>query len=149
MSDQTLDRPVQGGALLGVDIGSQRIGVALARGDVRIPQPLLTLEATDDPAGRLAALVREHGVACIVAGWPRGLDGQSTAQTAEVEAFVSELRNVVNVPVELQDEALTSRKAEAELKSRGKPYAKQDIDALAATYILEDYLSEHAGEFRV
>jgi RNase H-fold protein (predicted Holliday junction resolvase) len=41
------------------------------------------------------------------------------------------------------DEAVTSTRAEAELQSRRKPYAKEDIDMLSAVYILEDFLREH------
>jgi RNase H-fold protein (predicted Holliday junction resolvase) len=48
--------------------------------------------------------------------------------------------------VVFQDEALTSRKAESELNKRGKPYAKGDVDALAATYILEDYLTQQENK---
>ncbi len=43
----------------------------------------------------------------------------------------------------MQDEAVTSKHAEAELESRGKPYERGDIDALAATYILQDWLAEN------
>jgi RNase H-fold protein (predicted Holliday junction resolvase) len=47
------------------------------------------------------------------------------------------------LPISWQDEAVTSVRAEEELRARGKPYVREDIDALAATYILEDYLHEH------
>ena len=43
----------------------------------------------------------------------------------------------------MQDEALTSVKAEEELKDRKSPYEKGDIDSLAATYILQDYIEEN------
>ncbi|MCX6728115.1 MAG: Holliday junction resolvase RuvX, partial [Candidatus Saccharibacteria bacterium] len=55
---------------------------------------------------------------------------------------VAKLEKVIIVPTHLQDEALTSVKAEEELKSRGMPFEKGDIDALAATYILQDFLDE-------
>lgn len=140
-------------SLLGLDVGAKRIGVALARADVRIAQPLTTLEVESNTSviAQIIELVTEHDAACIVTGWPRGLVGQATEQTKTVEAFVAELRqalstsNVAMVPVVLQDEALTSQKAEAELATRRKPYVKADIDALAATYILEDYLHEHTS----
>ena len=130
--------------MLGLDIGAQRVGVALARLEVRIPQPLTTLDATGDIMADIARLVLEHDVAAIVAGWPRGLAGQETGQTRSVEAFVEALRPVAGVPVHLQDEALTSQKAEAELAARRKPFTREDIDALAATYILEDFITDHA-----
>jgi len=134
------------GSLLGIDVGAQRIGVAQARLDVRIPQPLTTLDATGDPLREISRLVQDNGIVAVIVGWPRGMLGQSTDQTAVVEAFVDALRRVLAVPVHLQDEALTSQKAEAELAARRKPFTKADVDALAATYILEDYLSEHGME---
>ncbi len=134
-------------ALLGLDIGSHRIGVALTRPDVTIAQPLTTLivppEGTLVVIKQIVDLVQDHTVGMVIAGWPRGMAGQSTDQTRTVEAFVAQLRAVLSVPVELQDEALTSQKAEAELSARKKPYAKADVDALAATYILDDYIQEH------
>jgi putative transcription antitermination factor YqgF len=68
------------------------------------------------------------------------LQGQETDQTGYVRNFVATLQKEISTPIVLQDEALTSHHAEEELESRGKPYAKGDIDALAACYILEDYL---------
>jgi len=130
-----------GATILGLDVGTVRIGVAVARHDVRIAQPLTTLTVGEsDSMERLAALAREQQAGMFVVGWPRGLQGQSTGQTHSTEAFAERLRQVSGLPVVLQDEALTSQRAETELQQRGKPFAKADVDALAATYILEDYL---------
>jgi putative Holliday junction resolvase len=93
-------------------------------------------------AEALRKLCEREGVVEIVIGLPRGLEGQDTAQTAVARSAGMELARQLDLPTSWQDEALTSAQAEAELKSRGKPYAKGDIDALAATYILEDYLRE-------
>ena len=78
-------------------------------------------------------------------GLPRGLDGQNTAQTALTLAFVEQLKTFVGLPVKLQDEALTSVLAEKELTSCRGSYKKADVDALAATYILDDYLASSGG----
>lgn len=126
--------------LLGLDVGSVRIGVSLARADVRIAKPLITLQNDDRIFEAITSLITEHGVTVLVVGWPRGMQGQETAQTKSVEAFVTELRKHITMPLHLQDEALTSQKAEQELHSRRKPFAKADVDALAATYILDDYI---------
>lgn len=131
---------------LGLDVGDVRIGTALARSDVRIANPLTTLPNRPEIYQDIAALAKEHGVSAVVVGWPRGLEGQITSQTRIVEAFVENLRHVVDLPVHLQDEALTSRKAEAELRRRKQPFAKEEVDALAATYILEDYLTAKEGQ---
>jgi putative Holliday junction resolvase len=78
-----------------------------------------------------------------VVGHPRDMNGQSTEQTLRIETFTNKLKSRFSLPIDLQDEALTSKQAEAELIARKKPYTKSDVDALAATYILSDWLSEH------
>lgn len=144
MANESPDHRWSGGALLGLDIGSRRVGVSLVRADVHIAQPLTTLEVDDGIFEAIGLLSRQHGVEMIVAGWPRGMAGQHTAQTVASEQFVASLRAVSDVPIVLQDEALTSQRAETELQARGKSFERGQVDALAATYILEDYMSEHA-----
>jgi len=132
-------------SLLALDVGAKRIGVALADDEVRFAHPFSTLENSETVFAEIATFVREHNVSTVIVGLPRGLDGQTTAQTQVVEAFVADLEQHIQVPIALQDEALTSVKAEAELAGRKQKtgYNKSDVDALAATYILEDYLNEH------
>jgi putative Holliday junction resolvase len=121
-------------------VGSVRIGVALARADVRIAQPLTTIDNAEYVYDVINQLVTEHDVTVIVVGWPRGMQGQTTEQTKYVEDFVETLRQHVAQPIHLQDEALTSQKAETELRGRNKPFEKAEVDALAAAYILDDFL---------
>jgi len=134
-------------SVLALDVGAKRIGVAIANAMARIASPLTTLDATQTTAEGIAMLVDEHKAIALCIGLPRGLDGQETDQTRAVRAFADEVRKKVSVAVYLQDEAVTSRQAEAELQARGKPYVKGDIDALAATYILEDFLQAHKEIF--
>lgn len=134
--------------LLALDIGSRRTGVAIANEEVRFPAPLCTLEQDGSIVEHLCALIEEHNVHTLVVGLPRGLDGQETKQTKFVEDFVDMLKSKVTIPIFMQDEALTSRKAEAELDARGKIYSKGEVDALAATYILEDFIAEHSRGVR-
>ena len=128
--------------ILAVDVGSIRVGVALTRAGISIPVALKTLSRAEaDFWQQLLNLIQEHDVGQLVIGLPRGLDGQETAQTGLVRAFGQELATHTTLPIEWQDEALTSVKAETTLKNSAKPYNKADIDALAACYILEDYLN--------
>lgn len=129
--------------VIALDVGERRVGVALAHLQSRLPAPLTTLQHDASIAETVQKLVDEHAAKSVVVGLPRGLDGQHTAQTRAIEAFKAELEQHLTVPVYWQDEAVTSRQAEDELKSRGKPYKKEDIDALSATYILEDFMREH------
>lgn len=125
--------------ILALDVGEARIGIALGNTLARIAHPTGTLVRTETVFQDITALCDRERVAHIVLGLPRGLDGQDTAQTAAVRAFGEELRRYTSLPCSWQDEAATSLRAETELRQRRKPYTKGDIDALAATYILEDY----------
>lgn len=128
--------------ILALDVGAQRIGVARANSIARIASPLTTLQHTDQIFHDIAQLLKQEQADELVVGLPRGLEGQETDQTRTVRQFVADLQQNIAVPVHLQDEALTSVKAEKELEARKKPFAKGDVDALAATYILGDYLDQ-------
>jgi putative Holliday junction resolvase len=128
--------------ILSLDVGERRVGVAIASVIAKLSYPLTTLDNTEGIWDQIDALASEHDVTTIVVGLPRNLSGDDTAQTQYVRTFAEKLSNYT---VMFQDEALTSKKAEKELNERGKPFAKGDIDALAATYILEDYLTAHGA----
>lgn len=129
--------------IMALDIGEQRTGVALANSIVKIASPLLTLSEPPQLIEDVKRLATQHEVKVLVIGLPRGLQGQDTGQTKYVREVVEQLESHLTIPVHLQDEAATSIKAEQELKARKKPYQKEDIDMLAAAYILEDFLHEH------
>jgi len=129
--------------ILSLDVGERRVGVAIASVIAQFPNPLTTLDATDSVIEHIQQLATEHDVQTIVVGLPRNLSSEDTAQTEYVRKFAKQLSGYT---VAFQDEALTSQKAEAELKAKGKPYEKGDIDTLAAVYILEDYLTVHGAE---
>lgn len=130
-------------SILALDIGDRRIGVALADTNARLPRPLTTIERGEDVIAQIEHLVRRHGAVKLVVGLPRGLSGQSTGQTEQTLKFVEQIKSAISLPLQLQDEALTSVLAEKELAATRTTYKKADIDALAAAYILQDYF---AGE---
>lgn len=126
--------------LIALDVGEKRVGIAAANTVARLASPLTTLVRDDSFWPELEKLLATEQPSVILVGLPRNLNGNDTAQTAATRAFIIELGRHTAVPIKTQDEALTSRQAEAELQARGKQFSKGDIDALAATYILEDYL---------
>lgn len=136
-------------SIMALDIGTQRTGVALANSIARIPNPLITLQDPDKLIEDIKQLFVQHNTTTLVVGLPRGLQGQDTSQTTYVRQLVDELEKHITIPVHFIDEAATSVKAETELKLRKKPYQKADVDKLAATYILEDFLREHPEVFSV
>jgi putative holliday junction resolvase len=134
------------GTILALDIGERRIGVARASTVARLASPLATLDNNEQFINNLRSLIDQEQASLIVVGLPRNLSGEDTAQTELVRQFTIELEQSLNLKTVFQDEALTSHKAEQELNSRGRSFTKGDVDALAATYILEDYLRNNSGE---
>lgn len=133
-------------SILGLDVGGKRVGVAVASLSARLPRPLVTLRRGEGFMDELEKLIEKEAAGALVIGLPRGLEGQNTAQTVEVEAFARDLGKRLKLPVYMQDEALTTKHAESELQSRGRPYVRADVDALAATYILQDWLEGNKEE---
>lgn len=131
--------------LLALDVGEKRVGVAMTNTFTRLPSPLATLLRDDNFWKKLENVIDENDVNIIIVGLPRNLRGDETKQTIQTRTFIKEIKSKFKVNVIEQDEALTSVNAEKELKARGKPFAKEDIDSLAATYILEDYLNSQKG----
>lgn len=87
----------------------------------------------------------EEGLAGVVVGLPRALNGKSHRLTAWALEFVEILRERVLLPVSVQDERLTSHEAESRLAVTEKSWRKRKLrlDAAAAAVLLQDYLDCH------
>jgi len=129
--------------IFGLDVGEKRIGVACATWPNGIPYPLKTINNDEAIFTLLNQLITDMNVAILVIGMPRNLSMSDTRQTNYVKDFIATLKKHVGIKLFTIDEALTSVKAEEELSSRKGKYTKSDIDALSATYILEDFIIEH------
>ena len=125
--------------VLALDVGERRTGVAMGDGTVRIAIPLDAVDTSSLSADTLKQLVEAHSVDTVVVGMPRNLSGEETAQSNWVRNFVDGLGDI-GVPMVYQDESLTSVLAEEQLKARGRTYSKGQIDSVAASLILQDYL---------
>jgi putative holliday junction resolvase len=128
------------------DVGARRTGVALsdASGTLARPHAVLSSASAVEEA---VALVRrladeEDGLAAIVVGLPRRLDGRDNDQTPLARRFAEQVAARAEVPVVLQDERLTSVEAEQRLAMTERDWRKRKgrIDAAAAAIILQDYL---------
>ena len=133
------------GRVLGVDVGTVRVGVALSDPTGTIASPLETLHRDRDGADldRLAALVVEHEVAEVVVGEPMHLSGASGASAADAANYAQELADrIPDVPVNLIDERLSTVTAASQLREGGIDSRKQRpvIDQAAAVVILQQFL---------
>ncbi len=125
---------------LALDVGDKRVGMALADSDVKIAVPFGYVERGDKVIQQLVEVILQHQVNIIVIGYPRNQSGEATRQTEATEAFVKELARIdIDATIVFQDESLTSVEAERRL---GRVKDKGEIDAEAASIILQDYLEE-------
>jgi putative Holliday junction resolvase len=117
--------------------------VALSDPDRRMAVPIGTV-ATGAPQDlkAIAALVRAHGVSQIVVGHPVTLAGERGTAARHAEAFADALRAVLDLPVALQDERLTTVEASRSLAGAGVRgrRRREAIDRTAAAILLQAYL---------
>jgi putative holliday junction resolvase len=135
------------GRVLGLDLGDVRIGVAISDPDRRLALPLGTVHVGRPPGElkAIASLVGESDVTLVVVGDPRSLSGARGPRSHLAAEFAAALAAFLPVPVELQDERLSSAEAERALRhagARGKEVRKQ-VDRSAATVILQAWLDAH------
>jgi len=134
--------------ILALDVGECRVGVAVSDPTQTVARSLVVLERTDDAEvlQTVASLVQEHGVQCVVVGYPVSLTGDVGPQAVRVGRFARAVAQVVDVPVELWDESYSTADAEMILRERriSGPQRRQRIDAVAAAVILQDYLDAQA-----
>lgn len=122
-----------------LDVGEKRIGVAVGDSGIRIAVPFETIDVDGNEIAEIAQIIIKERADVLVIGYPRNQSGETTKQTIYVEEFANKLVDIAP-KIEFQDESLTSVIAEQQLKSYNRPYSKGDIDAQAATIILQDYL---------
>ena len=133
------------GRVLGVDVGTVRVGLAMSDPTGTIASPLETLRRAKDGSDldRLAALVVEHEVAEVVVGEPRHLSGASGTSAHDARAYSEALAGrLADVPVHLIDERLSTVTAAGHLREGGIDSRKQRpvIDQAAAVVILQQFL---------
>ena len=130
--------------ILGLDVGSRRIGVAISDPDGIMAMPLKVIGGTsrDDAAEQIREMLREYDVGRIIVGMPRSLDGTMGKQAAEVEDFVSFLSQRTSVAIDTWDERLSTVTASrmAAEAGRGRGRSRKEVDDLAAVVILQGYL---------
>jgi len=130
-------------AILGLDVGEKRIGVALAEGLLAIiPLTVIDRRVEETDMELIMALVEEYKAERIVVGLPRLMNGDIGTQAEETLSFSGALAEHVDIPVDTWDERLSTVTAERLLIDTGMKRKKRKgkIDAMAAAIILQAYL---------
>lgn len=141
-----------GRRLLGVDLGTKTIGLALSDVMWTIATPLETIRRvkfTPD-AQTLLALATRHGAGGLVVGLPRNLDGTEGPRAQSTRAFVRNLLPKTDLPIAFWDERLSTAAVTRTLLEADASRARRAalIDKMAAAYILQGALDRLGyGEF--
>lgn len=130
------------GRLLGVDLGSARIGLALSDELGWMAHPLQTLKRSPESAQEIASIASEKKVTTIIVGLPRNMNGTYGPAAKHCQSFAKELRQLTQASVILWDERLTTAAAARRLHETGLNSKQQRsiIDQVAAQQILQDWM---------
>lgn len=143
-ADAFLERIKTGAALIGIDAGTKTLGLAISDLSLTIASPLETIRRTkfSKDVVRLKEIIESNGIAGLVLGLPRNLDGTEGPRAQSTRALARNLNRLFDLPILLWDERLTTSQAQrmlieadASRKRRGEV-----IDKLAATLILQGAL---------
>jgi putative holliday junction resolvase len=135
--------------VLGMDVGSKRIGLAISDLLGITAQGLATLHRQNKRTdfAQLERVIAEHDVAEIVMGLPLRMSGAEGIQAEKMQAFAEEVRRRFKLPVHLWDERLTSvqanrllRETDMSIKRRGEV-----VDQMAAVLILQSWMDARSG----
>jgi putative Holliday junction resolvase len=126
-----------------LDVGRVRVGLAIANSVSKLPRPIITLHNDQQFLTKLQQIIAENQITDLVVGLPKNLDNSDTEQTIWIRNFYDSLKSNIKISTHLENEALSSVRAETELKAIGRTYKKEDIDALAACFILDDFIKNN------
>lgn len=139
----------ESGRVMGLDVGSVRVGVALSD-PLRItaqPHSKLPAQPWDQLIESLLQLVEQEEVAQVVVGLPKRLDGSQGDSADQAKALGKELRAVLSIPVRFWDERYSTHAAERSLLEGNmrRNKRKQVIDQTAAAWMLQGYLDSRSS----
>ena len=130
--------------LLGLDIGSKTVGLAISDSNLAVASPLETLKrgkfATD--AARIGQVVAARGVGGFILGLPVAMDGREGPRCQSVRQFAANLLGVIDLPLAFWDERFSTIGAERPLRDAEMSHRRRAavIDKMAAAYILQGAL---------
>jgi len=130
------------GRVLGVDLGTKRVGIAMTDSGGTLASPHKVLARSPQLYREIAAIVDEWEVEQVVVGLPLNMDGSTGPSAKSALADVARLRDTLSVPVDTYDERLTTVSADRYLQEAGMNSKKRRavIDMVAAAVILDSWL---------
>ena len=137
--------------LVGIDVGTKRFGVAVSDPMKIFASPHEVIQAPSDKQAlrAVARICAEQEAEALVVGLPLNMDGSEGPAAERVEMLVEKLRGMVDIPIVLWDERLTTKTAEAALIEADTRRSRRKglVDKIAAQVLLQHYIdAHHVGE---
>lgn len=130
--------------LLGLDLGTKTIGLAISDADRRIATPLKTIKRTKFTADatELAAICDQNRVGALILGLPLNMDGTEGPRAQSTRAFARNLEKIVPLPILFWDERLSTHAVTRTLleADTSRKRRAEVVDKMAAAYILQGAL---------
>jgi putative holliday junction resolvase len=146
--DELAERLPPGRPLIGLDVGSKTIGIAVSDRNRQIASPRETIRRTrfGPDAARLLELAGRENAAAIVVGLPINMDGSEGPRAQSTRAFARNLARLTDLPIAFWDERLSTAAVERMLieADRSRDRRAKLVDKLAAAYILQGALDRLA-----
>ncbi len=130
------------GRVLGLDIGSKRIGVAVSDETGFLATAVATVQRGKGDRAEFRALIERWQPSRLVSGLPTGMSGREGPQAADTRVYAEQLARDFKIELDYYDERLSSVMAERAMIDSGmsKSRRKENIDAVAAAIMLQGYL---------
>ncbi len=130
--------------LLGLDVGTKTVGLAIADTDLVVASPLETIrrKTFDQDCTRMEAIVAERKIGGLIIGLPINMDGTEGERCKETRKFTDRLLSRIDLPATYWDERLSTAAVERAMIDADLSRAKRAkiVDKLAAAYILQGAL---------
>ncbi|HCS93749.1 MAG: Holliday junction resolvase RuvX [Bavariicoccus seileri] len=137
--------------IMGLDVGSKTVGVAVSDPFGWTAQGIEIIKIDEDKEqfglNRLVELIGQYEVEKIVIGLPKNMNNSEGFRVEASRRYANEITKLVDLPIDFQDERLTTVQAERMLVSEGnvsRKKRKKVIDKLAAVILLQNYLDQHS-----
>ena len=131
--------------ILAIDLGEKRIGLAIsdALGITAQGLPTIQIKNEQEICPKIIEIIKERNVGRVVIGLPKNMNGTLGPQAKKAEKCAQKLRQLSNLPVDFEDERLSTARAEQVLLEADTSRAKRKkvVDKLAAVIILQSYLA--------
>lgn len=135
------------GRVMALDLGSKRIGVAVSDPTRTIAKSygVVKRKSREEDFARYLQIMDEQKVTLLLVGLPTKSDGGDSDTAVWIRDYMAEFSQQCDVPIQFWDESFTTVRAEESLRLRGKrgKKARQQVDAVAAAFILQSYLDAH------